>query len=119
MPGSGRRSATTAAPAGARVPLVPRRTASLWNRLQVTDAVGLGLGVVHRTDMYAAIDNTVTLPGYTRFDGAMFVRLAPGVHGQLNVENLLDRSYYATSHGNNGILPGAPRLLRLTLTTGF
>ena len=113
------RSATTAAPAGARVPLVPRRTASLWNRLQVTGAVGLGLGVVHRTDMYAAVDNTVTLPGYTRFDGAMFVRLAPGVQGQLNVENLLDRRYYATSHGNNGILPGAPRLLRLTLTTGF
>ena len=113
------RSATTAAPAGARAPLVPRRTASLWNRVQVLPRLGLGLGVVHRTDMFAAIDNTVTLPGYTRLDGAAYVTVAPGVRAQVNVENLLDRTYYATSHGNNGIQPGAPRLLRLSLATDF
>jgi catecholate siderophore receptor len=37
----------------------------------------------------------------------------------VNVENLLDERYYATSHGNNNIMPGAPRTVRLTLTTGF
>ena len=30
------------------------------------------LGVIYRTDMFAAIDNTVTLPGYTRVDAAGF-----------------------------------------------
>jgi catecholate siderophore receptor len=34
------------------------------------------------------------------------------------VENLLDREYYATSHGNNNIMPGAPRTLRIALTAG-
>jgi catecholate siderophore receptor len=110
-------SQTAAAPAGASVPLVPRRTLSLWNRWQVIPAVGLGLGVLHQTKMYAAIDNTVTLPGFTRADGAVFLRITPALSAQVNVENLFDERYYATSHGNNNILPGAPRSLRISLTT--
>ncbi|MBW3572303.1 MAG: TonB-dependent siderophore receptor [Gemmatimonadetes bacterium] len=110
-------SATSAAPEGARVPLVPRRTVSLWNRWQVLPSIGLGLGVLHQTRMYAAIDNTVTLPGFTRADGAVFVRITPLLSAQVNVENLLDERYYATSHGNNNILPGAPRSVRFSLTT--
>src|SRR4029079_1061999 len=54
--------ATAAARAGATVPLVPHHTLSLWNRWQLTRAVGLGLGVIHQADMYAAIDDAVTLP---------------------------------------------------------
>jgi catecholate siderophore receptor len=97
---------------------VPRRTLSLWNRYQVIRPLGVGLGVIRQSDMYAAIDNTVTLPGFTRVDGALFLRLGPLLAAQLNVENLLDARYYATSHGNNNIMPGAPRTLRVSLTTG-
>jgi catecholate siderophore receptor len=110
-------SATTAAKEGARVPLVPRTSLSLWNRWEIVRGVGVGLGVVHQSDMYAAIDNTVTLPGFTRADGALFLQLTPLLGAQLNVENLTDERYYPTSHGNNNIMPGAPRTLRLTLTT--
>ncbi|HEX6369271.1 MAG TPA: TonB-dependent siderophore receptor [Longimicrobium sp.] len=110
-------SQTAAAPEGAKVPLVPRRTVSVWNRWQVLPSLGLGLGVMHQTRMFAAIDNTVTLPGFTRMDGAVFVRITPMLGAQLNVENLWDERYYATSHGNNNILPGAPRTVRLSLTT--
>jgi catecholate siderophore receptor len=39
------------------------------------------------------------------------------MNAQLNVENLLDTEYFATSHGNNNIMPGAGRTLRLTRTT--
>ena len=69
--------------------------------------------------MYAAIDNTVTLPAFTRWDGALFVALPHRTRAQLNVENLLDSRYYATSQGNNNIMPGAPRSLRLGISTGF
>lgn len=110
-------SATSAAPEGRKLALVPGRTASLWNRFQIIPAIGVGLGIVSQTDMYAAIDNTVTLPGFTRADGALFVRLFPRAHLQLNVQNLLDERYYTTSHGNNNIMPGAPRTLRVSLTT--
>jgi catecholate siderophore receptor len=109
-------SATTAAKAGAAVPLVPRRTLSLWNRVQVMPAVGVGLGIIRQSEMFAAIDNTVTLPGFTRADGALFLRIDPRLGVQLNVENLLDTRYYATSQGNNNIMPGAKRTLRVSLT---
>lgn len=111
-------SRTSAAPAGARVPLVPSRTASLWNRVQIVPQLGVGLGVLHQADMFAAIDNTVTLPGFTRVDGALFVRLGEGLGLQLNVENLFDESYFATSHGNNNIMPGAARTVRVSLSAG-
>jgi catecholate siderophore receptor len=113
------RSKTTAAAAGATVPLVPARAASLWNRVQVAPALGLGLGVVRQGRSYAAIDNAVTLPAFTRLDAAAFVRLPGSLRAQVNVENLLDERYYATSHGNNNIMPGAPRTVRVTLATGL
>ena len=69
--------------------------------------------------MYAAIDNTVTLPAFTRWDGALFVTLPLRTRAQLNVENLLDTRYYATSQGNNNIMPGASRTLRLLLSADF
>ncbi len=72
---------------------------------------------MHRSDMFAAIDNTVKLPGYTRADAAVYVRAASRVRLQLNVENVLNERYYATSHGNNNIMPGSPRSIRLTVAT--
>lgn len=112
-------STTSAAPAGRSVPLVPRHTFSLWNRYQVTSAAGAGLGIVRQASMFASIDNTVTLPAFTRVDGALFLTATPNVRLQLNMENLLNRRYYATSHGNNNILPGVPRSLKLSVTTGL
>jgi hypothetical protein len=48
---------------------------SLWNHYQVHPRIGAALGVLYRSDMYAAIDNTVTLPGYARADAALHVSL--------------------------------------------
>lgn len=110
-------STTAAAKAGQRTPLVPERSWSLWNRVQVVPALGFGVGVVHQSDVFAAIDNTVTLPAFTRADAAVYLRVARGLSVQANVENLLDERYYPTSHGNNNIMPGASRTLRLSLTT--
>jgi catecholate siderophore receptor len=110
-------STTSSAPEGAIVALVPERTFSLWNRYRVLPAVGLGFGVTYQDDMFAAIDNTVTLPGFTRADAALFLRANSAINAQLNVENLFDTDYFSTSHGNNNIMPGAGRILRLTLTT--
>ena len=109
-------SRTSAAAPGARVPLVPRSTLSLWNRYQIVPRVGAGIGVVHQAESFAAIDNTVTLPAFTRIDAAVFVSLTRAVRAQLNVENLFDRRYYAMSQGNNNIMPGSSRQLRVSLT---
>jgi catecholate siderophore receptor len=112
-------STTAAARTGATVPLVPGTTLSLWNRYQLASRLGLGLGLVHQTDMYATIDNAVTLPKFTRVDGAIFFRLGTQLRAQMNLENLFNEKYYPLAHNNNNITPGSPRAVRLSLTTGF
>lgn len=112
-------SRTTAAVVGARVPIVPRHAVSLWNRVDLPKGFGVGLGVIHQSAMFAAIDNAVTLPGWTRVDAAAFVPVTRAVHAQVNVENVFDRSYFSTAHNNNNLTPGTPRLVRVSLTTRF
>jgi catecholate siderophore receptor len=112
-------SRTSAGAEGATVPLVPSSTFSIWNRVQVAPMVAVGAGAVHQARMYAALDNSVTLPAFTRYDGALYVSLPLRTRAQLNVENLFDSRYYATSHGNNNIMPGASRTVRLALIADF
>lgn len=112
-------STTSAAPAGREVPLVPEHTFSLWNKYDINDRFGAGLGIVHQTKMFASISNNVTLPGFTRVDAAVFVRLTDALRAQVNVENLFDKRYFPTSHGDNNILPGAPRAVRVSLNASF
>ena len=83
-------SRTASAPAGRKVPLVPRHSFSLWNRYDVTKQLGWDSGVASRSKSYASIGNAVKLPGYTRVDAALFYRLPNGIEAQLNAENLLD-----------------------------
>jgi catecholate siderophore receptor len=110
---------TSAAPAGRHVPLVPEFQASLWQRFQIAEPVGVGLGVLHQSSSFAGISNTVTLPAYTRLDGALFVNVTKGVQAQLNVENLFNVSYFPTAHTDNNISTGTPRSARLTIRTAF
>jgi catecholate siderophore receptor len=110
---------TTNAALGARVPLVPRNSVALWNRYQLTPNLGLGLGVIYQDQMFAAIDDAVTLPSYTRFDAAAYYAVGPHLRLQANLENLFDRTYFATANGNNNITPGSPRAVRITALTTF
>jgi catecholate siderophore receptor len=112
-------SATTSAPAGRKVPLSPRHAFSLWSKVDVAPRWAVGLGLIWRDEMYASISNAVTLPAFTRVDGAVFYRLNDRLRVQLNVENLLDEDYVATAHSDNNLTPGAPRAFKVALTAGF
>jgi len=112
-------SGTLSAPAGQKIALTPEFTFSLWNKYQITPRFAAGLGVIYQGDAFAAIDNTVVLPSFTRVDGALYYDINDDLRLQLNVENLFDERYYPTSHGNNNILPGAPRSLRIALKAQF
>lgn len=110
---------TAAAPAGRKVPLVPRHSFSLWNRYDVSGRLGLGLGVIARSKSYASISNDVVLPGFARVDAAASYEVARGVELQLNVENLFGADYFPTAYNDNNIAPGAPRTARATVRFGF
>ena len=101
-------SATTAARAEAQVAQVPRHSFSLWNNPQLRPRLGVGLGLLNRSDVYAAIDNTVTLPSYTRADAALFYSLTEKLRLQANLENLTNRRYFLNADSNTNITP-APR----------
>src|SRR4029079_14972819 len=112
-------SATVSAVKGAQVALVPHHTFSLWNNYKVHPRLGLGLGLIHRSDMFAAIDNAVALPGYTRADAAVFFSITEKWRVQANFQNLFDNTYYLNADGNNNITPGAPRGAKIALIARF
>lgn len=113
------RSISSAAQAGAVLAQVPRHSFSVWNKYEITGRIGAGVGIVYRDDVFAATDNLVTLPAFTRVDSAMFWKITSQVRAQVNVENLFDTRYYASAHNNTNILPGSPRALRIAMTTRF
>jgi len=77
------------------------------------------VGFLRQSKMFAAIDDSVTLPGFTRVDAGVFFRLRQRLGAQLNVENIFDARYYATANSNNNITPGSPRAVRVGVTVGY
>jgi catecholate siderophore receptor len=112
-------SQTSQAALGAKVPLVPRNTFSLWNKYRLHRMWGIGVGAIYQDRMFAATDNAVTLPSFTRFDAGVFFTLSRELRAQVNVENVFDQRYFITSHSNNNISPGSPRAARVSVTAGF
>lgn len=107
---------------GADLAMTPTRTFSLWNKYQINDTWAVALGVVSRSEMYAATPTagaSTVLPGYTRFDAAIFAKLSPQWDAQINIENLTNKDYALFAHNNNNITPGAPINARATLNYHF
>lgn len=113
------RNASGGIRAGNRVPNTPRHIATMFGRYAVTDALGLGLGVVHQSARFATGDNRVRLPGYTRFDGAVYWTVSERLQVQANVENLFNERYWVNSHNNWNHQPGAPTTVRVSATARF
>ena len=104
---------------GKEVPWVPHNTFSLWNRYQFTPMWGAGVGVIHKTEFFAELNNKVVIPGYTRVDAALFFTLNDQWSAQLNVENIFNEDYFASAHNNNNIMPGAPTSVYVTVGAKF
>ena len=113
------RSLSASVPAGARLAQVPRHSLSLWNRYDVTSRIGLGLGVLSKSDRFVATDNLVVLPSFARVDAALFATITRRLRAHINVENLFDEHYFWAAHNNNNIAPGSPRAVRASLITQF
>jgi len=104
---------------GNSVESVPLHSVSLWNKYQINKTWGVALGVIHQSSWFAEADNEVKVPGYTRFDGAVYVNLDDKWSAQLNVENLLDNTYWVSSHNNDNISYGAPRSAYVTIRATY
>jgi len=114
-----RTTACNPSAASCDVPLVPRHSFSLWTRHDVSKQFGFGLGAIARSKSFASIGNTVKLPGYARFDAALFYSITDRIEAQLNVENLFGADYFAAAHNDNNIAPGAPTTARFAVKFDF
>ena len=107
---------------GSELAETPDHSYALWNKYEINGTWAVALGVVGRSEMYAAIpqvgDSTV-LQGYTRYDAAIFAKLSEKAQLQFNLENLTNKEYAISSHNNNNIMPGAPISGRVTLNYSF
>jgi catecholate siderophore receptor len=105
-----------------RLAQVPEHQFSLWNRYDVSDRLGFGLGITRQSDQFAAIRTlaaTTRLPSFTRVDAAVFYSVSEAVEVQVNVENLFDETYFSDAHNNFNISPGAPLNARFTVRARF
>lgn len=105
--------------AGNRVGLVPYNTFTLWNRYQFHPLFAAGVGIIHQGSSFAASDDTVLLPSFTRVDAAIYGRINENLRWQINVENLFSTRYYSMADGNNNITPGSPRAIRGSIRATF
>ena len=112
-------SGTVVARAGNRVPFVPSKTYSLWNKYDFNQNWAAGLGLINQTSYFANADNMVNVPGFTRVDGAIYWTFDKNLRAQVNVENIFGAKYYSSADGNNNISPGSPRAARFILTASF
>jgi catecholate siderophore receptor len=98
---------------GNRVQLVPYNQFSWWNKYQIDPTWAAAVGVIYFSDSYASSDDTVRLPGFVRFDAALYAKVNENWRAQLNIENIFNKGYWASADGNNNISPGQGRTIRL------
>ena len=77
---------------------------NFWTDYQVTESVGLGLGVRGVSDQYIAPDNQYEIDGTVTVDAAVYYE-QPTWYASLHVMNLTDETYYTRGQGNTSVIP--------------
>ena len=111
---------------GNTTPFLSHNSMSLWNRYDFQPMfssyqpkLGVGLGVIHQSSYFAATDNSVRIPAFTRVDAAAYWDINQQFAAQLYFENLSGTRYYPVADNNNNISPGSPFAVRGSLTARF
>ena len=115
-------SGATAILKGAELGQTPDRTLSLWNKYEINDMWAVALGIVSTSDRYAlspTATQSTLLPGYTRYDAAIYGKFSEKLRLQINLENLTNKEYALYAHNNQNITPGSPITGRATLIYNF
>lgn len=113
------RDVSSTVTAGTVLPLVPKHSGYVWGLWNITPKWAAGLGLNSQSRIFASTTNDVVLPGFTRFDGAVYYNQSERISWQLNLENLTDRRYFSTAHNDNNISVGAPRTVLLSANLSF
>ena len=100
---------------GNRPRQTPEHMFSIWNNVQVTDKLGVGLGASYQDSFFVREDNSVEVPDYFRVDAAVFYHVSDTLRVQVNIENLFDEDYFPDAHSNDNISTGEPLNARFSI----
>ena len=96
---------------------VPESSASVWTTYRLDGGWDVGGGFLMAGSYFANDANDSRVPGYMRWDASVGYFHGP-YELRLNVQNLFDTEYYASSHSRH-VMPGAPRTLLATVRYQF
>nr|WP_315592331.1 TonB-dependent siderophore receptor [uncultured Cupriavidus sp.] len=109
--------------AGTPLSNVPRTSGSLMaiyeDQAPLGQRYGIGAGVRYVGTRAGDVQDSFSLPTYTLVDLLAYWQYSKAVRVTLNVNNLFDRTYYASSYSNLWIMPGAGRTARLGVQLSF
>lgn len=109
---------------GARKQNTPVNSANLWTRYNFQNTalkgIGIGLGVQYNSSRIPWFTRAFEVPAYCIFDMALYY--SPGRQNMqlaLNVNNVLDETYWIGAQSYVRLFPGAPRNVMLTASYRF
>lgn len=100
---------------GLRVRELPEFMFSIWNNFQVTNEIGLGVGLTYQDESFANNSNTAILPSYVRVDAAAYYDVTDDIRLQVHVENLNNTRYFPNAHSTHQVTVGAPINARFSI----
>ncbi|WP_231848334.1 TonB-dependent siderophore receptor [Gloeobacter violaceus] len=109
-------------PVGNRLPTTPLHGGSFWTAYRIGEGAlegwGAGAGVFMVGERLGDLDNSYSVPGYTRVDAALYYRRG-SLNAAINFKNLLNAQYIEAANFRTAIYPGAPFTVQGTLEVRF
>lgn len=108
---------------GKRLTNVPRNSASVlavWEEaLQDSGSYGVGGGLTYVGQRSGNVIDSFSLPSYTTAKLLAYWHASRQLKVSINIDNLFDEHYFASSYDRSWIMPGTERTVMLTTTLKF
>lgn len=106
-------------------PSTPRHAANLWTKYIFENGslkgLGAGIGVSYASERLGQVGRRATAasyPDYTLLNAVLYYKVKD-VQLQLNINNVLNRTYWISGYDNLRNFPGAPRNINASVTYRF
>ncbi len=110
---------------GMQRPNTPRNAFNVWSKYIIRKGMfrnlGVGVGVNAVTKRFGQVGkraNTIVYPGYGLLNAAFYYQMKR-LQMQINLDNILDKTYWVGGYDKLRSFPGAPRSIKATVTYQF
>ena len=104
---------------GNAFPNTPRSSLSAWTTYELTPRATIGGGASFMDARFGNAENTVSVPGYWRYDAMAAFKVATKINLQINVQNLTDEVYFVRPYRAHYASIGPARSVVVSATLDF